>query len=60
MIQHEESHEAQMENRQLRETIDRLREELEKSRIGVEDLIQKALADAQNEIKQLESGQRVA
>ncbi len=53
MIQYEQLHEEQMENRHLRETIDRMREELEKSRIGVDDRIQKSVAQSKVEIKEL-------
>lgn len=49
----DELYQAQMENRFLKETIAALREELEKERICRDDDVQKALADAHDNIKQL-------
>ncbi len=51
----DELHLTQIENRQLKETINTLRQALEKSEIGQKENIQKALADAGNEIEQLKA-----
>ena len=51
----EELYQAQTENRYLKETISALREELEKTQIGHEANVQKALTAANDEILQLKS-----
>ena len=44
---------AQDENRQLKGTVNSLREELEKTRIGVEERVQRAVSVSEDEVKQL-------
>gem|GEM_PF-677731 len=51
----EELYQAQTENRYLKDTISALREELEKTQIGHEANVQKALSAAGDEILQLKS-----
>ena len=51
----EELYQSQTENRYLKETISALREELEKTQIGHEANVQKALTAANDEILQLKS-----